>query len=157
MVKKTLNKNCPVARSLDIVGERWTLLIVRHLLTGPMRFQDLLQSMVGIAPNVLSDRLKTLENHDLVKRCFYSDHPPRAEYSLTDKGLELGVVVLALGRWGVRHLGIRSPTTLRHDECHDHLKLAAEALLRRPVHRQKSRNPQRAAEVEALRRPDFRS
>jgi len=139
MVKKTFDRDCPVARSLDIVGERWTLLIVRDLLTGPMRFQDLLQSTVGIAPNVLSDRLKTLENYDLVKRRFYSEHPPRAEYSLTDKGLELGVVVLALGRWGVRHLGVRSPRTLQHDECHDHLKLAAEALHRRPVHRQKSR------------------
>src|SRR5690348_4969750 len=114
MVKKTFDRDCPVARSLDIVGERWTLLIVRDLLTGPMRFQDLLQSTVGIAPNVLSDRLKTLENYDLVKRRFYSEHPPRAEYSLTDKGLELGVVVLALGRWGVRHLGVRSPRTLQH-------------------------------------------
>jgi DNA-binding HxlR family transcriptional regulator len=139
MAKKSLDRNCPVARSLDIVGERWTLLIVRDLLSGAMRFQDLLESMAGVAPNVLSDRLKTLESHGLVKRSFYSDHPPRAEYSLTGKGLELGVVVLALGRWGVRHLEVRSPRTLQHDECHGHLKLATEALLRRPVHRQKLR------------------
>jgi DNA-binding HxlR family transcriptional regulator len=138
MAKKSLDRNCPVARSLDIVGERWTLLIVRDLLSGPTRFQDLFESLSGIAPNVLSDRLKTLESHGLVKRSFYSDHPPRAEYSLTEKGLELGVVVLALGRWGVRHLDVKSPRTLQHDECHGHLKAATRALLRRPVHRQKS-------------------
>jgi DNA-binding HxlR family transcriptional regulator len=139
MVKKSLDKNCPVARSLDIVGERWTLLLVRDLLVGPKRFQDFLESMPGMAPNVLSDRLKTLEAHQLIERNFYSDHPPRAEYSLTQKGHELGVVVLALGRWGVRHLDIKSPGTLQHDECHGYLKLAAEALLRQPVRRRRSR------------------
>jgi DNA-binding HxlR family transcriptional regulator len=138
MAKKSLDRNCPLARSLDIVGERWTLLIIRDLLSGAMRFQDLLESISGIAPNVLSDRLKTLESHGVVKRSFYSDHPPRAEYSLTEKGLELGVVVLALGRWGVRHLDVKSLRTLRHDECHGHLKLATQALLRRPVHRRNS-------------------
>jgi DNA-binding HxlR family transcriptional regulator len=137
--RKSLDQNCPVARSLDIVGERWTLLIIRDLLSGSRRFQDLIESLPGMAPNVLSDRLKTLEAHGLAKRNFYSDHPPRADYVLTEKGLELGVVVLALGRWGLRHLGIKSPGIVQHEECHRHLKLATEALLRRPVRRHKSR------------------
>src|SRR4051812_16450323 len=104
MAKKSLDQTCPIARTLDIVGERWTLLIIRDLLPGEMRFLDLQNRLPGVAPNVLSDRLKTLEAHGLVKREFYSDHPPRAAYSLTNKGRELGIVVLGLGRWGKRYL-----------------------------------------------------
>ena len=79
-------QRCPVAKSLELVGERWTLLIVRDLLRGSCRFQDLLESLKGIAPNVLSERLKLMEEHALVERRFYSEHPPRAEYVLTEKG-----------------------------------------------------------------------
>jgi DNA-binding HxlR family transcriptional regulator len=135
MAKRTLDESCPVARSLDIVGERWTLLIIRGLLPGKMRFQDLQESLPGMAPNVLSARLKTLEMHGIVGREFYSDHPPRAAYDLTDKGRELGVVVLALGRWGTRHLGQKISRGLMHEECIRHLKNATDALLQRPVQR----------------------
>jgi DNA-binding HxlR family transcriptional regulator len=137
MAKKSLGQTCPIARSLDIVGERWTLLIIRDLLPGSKRFQDFQESLVGIAPNVLSDRLKTLEKHGLVKRQFYSDHPPRADYALTDKGAELGVAVLALGRWGMRHLGPNLHKGFLHDECYKHIKLATDSLMRQPVRRQK--------------------
>ena len=142
MAKRTLDEGCPVARSLDIVGERWTLLIIRSLLPGKMRFQDLQEALPGMAPNVLSGRLKTLETHGIVRREFYSDHPPRAAYDLTDKGRELGVVVLALGRWGTRHLGQKISKKLQHDECHLHLKNATDALLRRPVQRRRAANDQ---------------
>jgi DNA-binding HxlR family transcriptional regulator len=117
MAKKALDQSCPVAKTLDIVGERWTLLIIRDLLLGAMRFQDVQQSLSGIAPNVLSDRLKTLETHGLVRREFYSDHPPRAAYVLTDIGRELGLVVLALGRWGTRHLGGKMSRVVVHQQC----------------------------------------
>src|SRR3712207_7079876 len=73
------NQPCPVAKSLDVLGERWTLLVVRDLLRGRHRFHELAASLPGIAPNVLSDRLKLLEEHGLVERRFYSDHPPRSE------------------------------------------------------------------------------
>jgi DNA-binding HxlR family transcriptional regulator len=86
MAKANLDHNCPIARTLDIVGERWTLLIVRDLLSGTKRFQDFQERLPGMAPNVLSARLKTLEAHGLVRRDFYSDHPPRASYTLTDRG-----------------------------------------------------------------------
>jgi DNA-binding HxlR family transcriptional regulator len=95
---------CPIARALDIVGERWTILIVRDLvLHGPRRFQDFEQSLAGISPNTLSARLKTLEENGVVQREFYEDHPPRARYVLTEKGRELRPVLRALLTWGQNH------------------------------------------------------
>src|SRR3954471_4620671 len=133
MAKNSLDATCPIARTLDIVGARWTLLIIRDLLPGTMRFQDLQERLPGMAPNVLSDRLKILEEHGLVSREFYSDHPPRAAYTLTDPGRELGVIVLALGRWGIRHVGGKLDRGLKHDECFRYLQQATDALVRRPV------------------------
>ena len=97
---------CPVARTLEIIGERWTILILRDLLlAGPCKFQDFQQSLVGISPNTLSARLKKLEEHGVIARRFYEDHPPRAEYVLTDKGRALGPVLKALLGWGQKHTG----------------------------------------------------
>jgi len=114
-VPKRYGQACPVAKSLELVGDRWTLLLVRDMLRGPRRFQDFQQSLPGIPPNILSDRLKLMETHALVTRRLYSDHPPRAEYALTDKGRELGVVVGALAAWGSRH--VHRQTALVHAEC----------------------------------------
>ena len=95
---------CPIARSLDIVGDRWTLLMLRDLaLDGPRKFQDFEQSLAGISPNTLSARLKTLEENGIVERRFYSDHPPRAEYVLTGKVVEFRPVLRALRAWGEKH------------------------------------------------------
>jgi DNA-binding HxlR family transcriptional regulator len=115
MGRKRYGQACPVAKSLEVVGERWTLLIVRDLLGGARKFQDLQDSLPGIAPALLSERLKLMEEHGLVTRRFYSEHPPRAEYLLTDKGRELGVVVGALATWGSRHLHPQS--ALVHADC----------------------------------------
>jgi DNA-binding HxlR family transcriptional regulator len=113
---KRYDQNCPVAKALELVGDRWTLLIVRDLLRdGARRFQDFQQSLTGIAPAILSDRLKLMEEHSLVTRRFYSDHPPRAEYTLTDKGKDLGVVIGALATWGSRH--VYPETALVHADC----------------------------------------
>ena len=95
---------CPVARTLDIIGERWTILLLRDLfLQGPRKFQDFQKSLAGVAPNTLSARLKAMEEHGLITRRFYSDHPPRVEYHLTKKGRSLGPVLKALREWGQRH------------------------------------------------------
>jgi DNA-binding HxlR family transcriptional regulator len=118
---KRYNQPCPVAKTLELVGDRWTLLVIRDLLGGTRRFQDLLGSLPGIAPNILSDRLKLMEEHRLVTRRFYSDHPPRAEYALTDKGRELGVVVGALATWGARH--VYKGARLVHAGCGHPVKL----------------------------------
>jgi DNA-binding HxlR family transcriptional regulator len=108
MPRKRYGQRCPVARTLELVGDRWTLLIVRDLLGATRRFQDLQTGLPGLAPNILSDRLKLMEEHGLVARRFYSDHPPRAEYALTPKGRELGLVIGALAAWGSRHADTRA-------------------------------------------------
>ena len=118
---KRYDQACPVAKTLELVGDRWTLLMVRDLLSGPRRFQDFQASLPGIAPNILSERLKLMEEHGLIQRSFYSDHPPRAAYELTDKGRELGVVVGALAVWGSRHL--HHGTALVHEHCGHAVKL----------------------------------
>ncbi|MEO1207392.1 MAG: helix-turn-helix domain-containing protein [Pseudomonadota bacterium] len=100
-MKKQFDQHCPVARTLDVIGEKWTILILRELfLFGPRRFQDFADRLTGISPNTLSDRLKKLEASGILKRSFYDEHPPRAEYHLTDKGDELGPILLALKKWG---------------------------------------------------------
>lgn len=118
---KRYGQPCPVAKALELVGERWTLLVVRDLLGGPRRFQDLERSLHGIAPNMLSERLKLMETHGLVERRLYSDHPPRAEYTLTAKGEELGLVIGALAHWGSKH--VHQETRLVHDESKHSVKV----------------------------------
>ena len=96
--------DCPVARALNVIGEKWTLLILRDLfLHGPRRFHDFQQSLKGIAPNTLSARLKSLEETGVVTRRLYTQHPPRPEYLLTKKGRTLGPVLAALRAWGKRY------------------------------------------------------
>jgi DNA-binding HxlR family transcriptional regulator len=118
---KRYGQPCPVAKSLEVIGDRWTLLVVRDLLPGTRRFQDLLASLPGIAPNILSDRLKLMEEHGLISRRLYSEHPPRAEYDLTAKGKDLGLVIGALAAWGTRHVYRRKQ--LVHAGCGHVVKL----------------------------------
>ena len=105
MAKAYNINSCPVARTLDLIGERWTILLLRDLLLhGPRRFQDFQESLPGVAPNTLSTRLKSLEDHGLVRREMYSERPPRLEYVLTDKGQSLGPIVKAMRDWGTKNL-----------------------------------------------------
>lgn len=95
---------CPVAHTLSIIGSSWTCLILRDLLLqGARRFQDLQDSLTGIAPTTLSERLKALEQNGVVERRFYSMNPPRAEYVLTAKGRDLGPIVGAMRDWGRKY------------------------------------------------------
>jgi DNA-binding HxlR family transcriptional regulator len=118
---KRYGQACPVAKALEVIGDRWTLLLVRDLLGGTRRFQELAASQTGIAPNILSDRLKLMEQHGLATREFYSDHPPRARYTLTERGRELGFVVGALAAWGSRHVYQRA--RLVHGDSGHEVKL----------------------------------
>lgn len=96
--------DCPVARTLDVIGERWTALLLRDLLRhGPRRFQDFQVSLPGVAPNTLSARLKAMEDDGLVERVLYSERPMRLEYALTEKGRSLGPVIKAMRDWGRKH------------------------------------------------------
>ena len=111
-----------MARSLEIIGERWTLLIVRDLLQGPRKFQDLTESLTSVAPGILSRRLKLLEDRGVVTRRMYSEHPPRAEYSLTESGVELRTVVRALTIWGSKYLP--GQNVLVHTRCNHPIEMA---------------------------------
>lgn len=94
---------CPVARTLDVIGDRWTLLVLRDVTHGITKYSDLLQSLSGISPNLLAERLKRLEKEGVLERSFYSDHPPRAEYRLTKKGRDLRPVLSAMAEWGYEY------------------------------------------------------
>jgi DNA-binding HxlR family transcriptional regulator len=100
---KSYGLECPVARTLDVIGDRWTILILRDLFLNPARrFQDFQESLTGLAPNILSDRLKSLEADEIVSRRPYDEHPPRFEYVLTKKGRSLGPVLRAMREWGAQ-------------------------------------------------------
>jgi DNA-binding HxlR family transcriptional regulator len=93
----------PLAVALTRVGDRWTLLVVEALLTGPRRFNDLLDQIPGIAPNILSERLKRLEREALLVARPYSERPPRSAYELTAEGKELAGALRLLAHWGAGH------------------------------------------------------
>lgn len=97
-----VDQNCSVAGALSIVGERWTLLIMRDVLLGRRRFADIKRS-IGVASNILTDRLEMLVEHGLLRRKLYSEHPESYEYVPTRKGIELNPVIVALMQWGDRY------------------------------------------------------
>jgi DNA-binding HxlR family transcriptional regulator len=105
-------QNCSIAKTLEIVGERWTLLIIRDVFLGLRRF-DQLQESLGVARNVLTDRLNRLVEEGILERVQYRERPPRFEYRLTDKGLELNVALTALRQWGDKHVSEKPPRLLR--------------------------------------------
>src|SRR5512132_710534 len=103
---------CSIARTLGVVGDRWTLLVLRDVVLGNHRFEQLLESL-GVASNVLTDRLSRLVAEGVLERVRYSERPERFEYRLTKKGVELRVVLLALMQWGDRHLSDKPPKIAR--------------------------------------------
>ena len=109
MTKRSYNQYCGIARALDLIGERWALLVIRELVLGPKRFTDLRRGLPDIATNVLSQRLRELEQDGIVTRRQLP--PPAASnvYELTEYGQELVPIMLALGRWGASTLGARLP------------------------------------------------
>lgn len=91
---------CPVERTLQVVEGRWATLIVRELLSGTKRFGELRSALPGVSPKTLTDRLRHLEEHDMVSRQAFAEVPPRVEYSLTERGRRLEPILLALWEWG---------------------------------------------------------
>lgn len=108
-----------LAAALDRVGDRWSLLVVDALLVAPRRFNDLAVAMGGIAPNILTDRLRRLERDGVVVATAYSTRPPRMEYALTADGRELAGALRLLADWGGRRSGSGSDfhEPLRHGAC----------------------------------------
>jgi DNA-binding HxlR family transcriptional regulator len=105
----------PLAAALERVGDRWSLLLIEALLGGPRRFGELSGAIGGIAPNILSDRLKRLEGERIVRATPYSERPPRFTYALTDEGIELAGVLRLLADWGAR--GSANVEPMRHALC----------------------------------------
>lgn len=117
-IESFASQNCSIARTLSIVGERWTLLVLTELFLGRRRFDEI-QAERPIASNILSQRLATLVEEGIAERHRYSEHPERFEYRLTDKGRELLPVQLALLRWGDRYMADAPgpPVESVHTEC----------------------------------------
>jgi DNA-binding HxlR family transcriptional regulator len=103
---------CSIARALEIVGDRWTLLVIRDVKLGNHRFDQLLESL-GVASNVLTDRLSRLVDAGIFDRVRYNERPERFEYHLTEKGRELGLCLLALMQWGDRYVSDKPPRIAR--------------------------------------------
>jgi len=105
-------QNCSIARALEIVGERWTLLIVRDAFLGKRRFDEFQQSL-GISRNVLAERLGRLVDEGVLDRVLYQEHPQRYEYRLTTKGRDLHLALTGLRQWGDEYLSEKPPKVLR--------------------------------------------
>jgi DNA-binding HxlR family transcriptional regulator len=103
-------QNCSIARALEVVGERWTLLIVRDAFLGVRRFEEFQESL-GIARNVLTDRLNRLVDEEILERVPYSER--RYEYRLTKKGRDLDIALAGLRQWGDKYISEKPPTVLR--------------------------------------------
>ncbi|MGE5596797.1 MAG: winged helix-turn-helix transcriptional regulator [Hyphomicrobiales bacterium] len=103
--RKSYNHPCLIARTLDVIGDRWTLLILRDLMSGLHRYSDILENCGGMSPNVLSDRLKRLEADGLVERTRHKELPPRVEYTLTEKGYAVRPILQSLIGWGRTYVG----------------------------------------------------
>lgn len=117
-IKAFADLNCSVARPLSFLGERWAMLVLRDLFLGRRRFDEF-QDSLGVASNVLSQRLASLVEEGVVERRRYSEHPERFEYRLTQKGRDLQPVLLAMLAWGDRYTAGPDgpPLETVHDEC----------------------------------------
>jgi DNA-binding HxlR family transcriptional regulator len=100
---------CPLARTLDVIGERWSLLVIRELMLGPRRYRDLLDGLPGIGTNVLADRLRTLDKHGVVTRRTLPPPGAATVYELTEAGRQLGPSLAALRQWGARYAPPSAP------------------------------------------------
>lgn len=120
MPKEIHPRECSIAGTLEVIGERWTLLAVRELFHGVRRF-DAIARNTGASRDILTARLRKLETAGIIRREPYSAHPPRFEYHLTPAGRELGDVLLTLAKWGDTHLNAGDPPVRWHHSCGEFL------------------------------------
>ena len=119
-VTRRRRSRCPVSGALDLVGDKWTLLVVRDLFAGRKTFGALLDSPEGIPTNILADRLKRLEEAGLIDSAPYQERPRRYAYLLSAKGRDLDKVLQAFARWGRQHLpGTKIPAYIRRQSTKD--------------------------------------
>lgn len=127
--------NCAVASTLDIVGDKWSLLVIRDLLQGKKTYGELIESGEHIPTNILADRLRRLDDAGIIEKSAYQDRPVRFAYALTAKGRDMGDILLALVRWGRKHI----PGTQALDIATRRLSASAPQTAGRPRNAAKSR------------------
>lgn len=103
MISNKKNSDCPVSVTVNLIGNKWKLLIIRDLLTGTKRFGELRKSLSGISQRVLTQNLRDLENDGLLDRTVFAEVPPRVEYTLNATGLSLYPIIAAMARWGTEY------------------------------------------------------
>jgi DNA-binding HxlR family transcriptional regulator len=118
LTREYTDQACSIARTLELIGERWTILVLREVFSGNRRF-SVMQENLGVARNVLAARLAHLVEEGILEKRAYCERPPRYEYFLTEKGLDLWPVLMALLGWGDRHLDWPDgpPVTVVHKDC----------------------------------------
>jgi DNA-binding HxlR family transcriptional regulator len=114
-MSQTRRSPCPIANTLDLIGDRWSLLVIRDMMFfGKQRFEEFLESPEGISTNILANRLKLLEEQDLVEKHPYGNHPRRMNYSLTEKGQSLRPVLKVMTVWGLKYIAdTQTPSMVR--------------------------------------------
>jgi len=116
-LKSFADMNCSIAKSIEVIGERWTMLVLREVFLGTRRFEDF-RRRLGIARNILADRLDGLVDEGILERRLYQDRPERYEYRLTEKGRDFYHVIMAIKRWGDRwEAGQEGPPVLTRHVC----------------------------------------
>jgi len=115
-MKNLYNLPCNIAQTLNIIGDKWTLLILRQLMLGHVTYRQIQENLEGIPSNLLSERLKSLENDELITLSLYQDHPPRYRYALTKSGEDLSDVFNSIILWGEKNLQ-KCNRQLIHTDC----------------------------------------
>lgn len=121
-MKNLYNLPCNIAQTLNIIGDKWTLLILSQLMKGHDTYKEIHENLEGIPSNLLSDRLKCLESDGLISTALYQSHPPRYRYILTDSGKDLSDVFNSIILWGDRHLK-KCYKELTHSDCGHKIEL----------------------------------
>lgn len=103
MLTKEELPECPVATTVQLIGSKWKLLILRNLLQRPWRFNELKKSLEGISQKVLTDSLRSMETDGIITRTIYPEVPPRVEYALNDLGQSMRPIIMAMEEWGIRY------------------------------------------------------
>lgn len=120
-MKHHYNLPCNVAQTLNVIGDKWSLLILHGILNGFETYKDIQDNLKGIPTNLLSERLKTLETHELLIRELYQTHPPRYKYKLTEKGLDLKDIIYSIILWGQKYLETCNKSLVHHD-CNSNIE-----------------------------------
>ncbi|NLJ87246.1 MAG: helix-turn-helix transcriptional regulator [Epulopiscium sp.] len=121
-MKYQYNLPCNIAQTLNIIGDKWTLLILCQIFKGNNTFNSLLENLEGISTNLLSKRLKSLEKDDLIKAVLYQAHPPRYRYELTESGMDLEDIIYSIILWGEKHLK-KCYKEMVHSSCNHKIEL----------------------------------